>query len=203
MKTLSLILLTLILLLPAMVRAQDEAVDLPDTLAADEEMPVPNENAVTIEEIDTWDNGVNATAAVLMTPLFPGWGQLYTDNSWRAALAYGLEMFYWSNMLMRDRRAIRSKEFSLRFEEGSTERNFYDAQATENWEQVRDFAWWSGGILMIVALDAYVGAHLFDFENDPMPVPNEWEDQFGYLAEDMPGSVSAPQIVVFQWGYKF
>ncbi len=152
---------------------------------------------------DSWDNGVSPTAAVLMTPLFPGWGQLYTDNSWRAALAFGVEMFYWTNMLMRDRRAIRAKDFSLRFESGSQERAFYDAQATENWEQVRDFAWWSGGALLIIALDAYVGAHLFQFDEDPMPVPNDWEGQFGYLGEDMPGSVSAPTFVVFQWGYNF
>ena len=168
-----------------------------------EEIPEVNEAAMMLEPIDTWDTGVNATRAVLMTPLFPGWGQLYTENSWRAALAFGVEMFYWSNMLMRDRRAIRYKSFSQGFEVGSQERNYYDALATENWEQVRDFAWWSGGVLLIIALDAYVGAHLFQFEENAVPVPNDWEGHFGYLGEDMPGAASAPTMVVFQWGYNF
>ena len=47
----------------------------------------------------------------------------------------------------------------------------YNAIAEESWEQMRDFAWWSGGTLLIIALDAYVGAHLFNFDQDPVPVP--------------------------------
>ena len=190
-------------MLPCLAQGQDAAVDLPDSVIIDGEVPEINDIAIELEPIDIWDNGVNATGAVLMTPLFPGWGQLYTDNSWRAALAFGVEMFYWSNMLMRDRRAIRSKEFSLRFDSGSQERAFYDAQATENWEQVRDFAWWSGGVLLIIALDAYVGAHLFEFDKNNVPVPNDWEGQFGYSEDDMPGASTGPTIVVFQWGYQF
>jgi Family of unknown function (DUF5683) len=197
----ALVFLLLIVLAPGLSGAQDAAPAAPDSSTLD--APTLNRTAVDLEPIDIWDNGVSATGAVLMTPLFPGWGQLYSDNSWRAALAFGVEMFYWTNMLMRDRRAIRAKEFSLRFESGSREREFYDAQATENWEQVRDFAWWSGGVLLIIALDAYVGAHLFQFDENAMPVPNDWDGQFGYLGEDMPGAVSAPTFVVFQWGYNF
>lgn len=191
----------LVLLAAAPAVAQEAGPAAADTVAA--EVPEPNEQAVAFAGPDTWDTGVSPTGAVLMTPLFPGWGQLYTDNSWRAALAFGVEMFYWSNMLMRDRRAIRASEFSLRFEPGTQERDFYRALADENWEQVRDFAWWSGGALLIIALDAYVGAHLFDFDRDPMPVPNDWEGQFGYLGEDLPVAAAAPQLVVFRWGYRF
>ena len=201
-------LMLIILLVPGFASGQGSAASVPDSVTVEntevaEDTPEPNESAMTIEPIDTWDTGVNATSAVLMTPLFPGWGQLYTENSWRAALAFGVEMFYWSNMLMRDRRAIRYKGFSQGFEVGTQERNYYDALATENWEQVRDFAWWSGGVLLIIALDAYVGAHLFQFEENAVPVPNDWEGQFGYLGEDMPGASSAPTMVVFQWGYNF
>lgn len=201
------------------VFAQVERVVAPDSVASEQPMPevvpdstaristemeiAPNEKAITFEGPDIWDTGVSPTGAVLMTPLFPGWGQLYTDNSWRAALSFGVEMFYWSNMLMRDRRAIRSNNFASRFEGGSTERDFYRAQADENWEQVRDFAWWSGGILLIIALDAYVGAHLFDFDEDPVPVPNDWDGVFGNPVADMPGASPSPQIVVFQWAHRF
>ncbi len=181
----------------------EAAIDQPDSAFSETQVQAINDTVLDLEPIDTWDTGVNPTGAVLMTPLFPGWGQLYTDNSWRAALAFGVEMFYWSNMLMRDRRAIRSKEFSLRFTEGSTERAFYDAQATENWEQVRDFAWWSGGVLLIIALDAYVGAHLFEFDKNPVPVPNDWEGNFSDFEDDVPGASSGLTIVVFQWGYQF
>lgn len=152
---------------------------------------------------DTWQTGVNATGAVLMTPLFPGWGQLYSDNNWRAALAFGVELYYWSSMLSWDRRAIRAREFAAQFSPEDGNYKFYNAQAEEYWERMRDFAWWSGGVLLIVALDAYVGAHLFNFDEDPLPVPNNWDEHFTDPINDMPGSTAAPSIVVFQHGWRF
>ncbi len=202
------LILLLLFLAPGFALGQEQSAVEADTLNIEtstevDSSPAVNDMALALEPLDTWDTGLSPTGAVLMTPLFPGWGQLYSDNSWRAALSFGVEMFYWSNMLMRDRRAIRFRGFGQRFEEGSQERNYYDSLATENWEQVRDFAWWSGGVLLIIALDAYVGAHLFEFDENAVPVPNDWEGQFGYLGEDMPGAASAPTLVVFQWGYNF
>ena len=191
-----LLLFGMILSVPAAGQIQEAG---PDSLAGDFLPPDP----VLVQELDTWTTGVNATGTVLMTPLFPGWGQLYTDNSWRASLAFGLEMFYWSNLLMRDRRATRANEFAQTFPEGSSNRDLYGAVAEENWEQMRDFAWWSGGILLIIALDAYVGAHLFHFDEDPVPVPNRWEGIFGQPGTELPGSGLAPQLTVFQWRKSF
>ncbi len=152
---------------------------------------------------DTWDSGVSATGAVLMTPVFPGWGQLYADNSWRAALAYGAQMYFWTNIISKDRQARRSRDFAGTFAADNINRGRYDAIAVEQWEQMRDFAWWSGGVLLIVALDAYVGAHLFDFDRDPVPVPDRWDQQFGPPGGDLPGGVGAPSITVFQWRKTF
>lgn len=152
---------------------------------------------------DFWSTGVSSTAAVLMTPLLPGWGQLYTDNSWRGALAYGLEMFYWSNLLVRDRRAVRAKAFSQTFAADDPNRGRYDAIAQEDWAQMRDFAWWSGGVLLIIALDSYVGAHLFHFDRDPVPVPNDWQGEFGQALGNFPTQNPGPTVVVFQHGFSF
>jgi hypothetical protein len=154
-------------------------------------------------EPDYWTTGASSTAAVLMTPLLPGWGQLYTENSWRGALAFGLEMYYWSNLLLRDRRAVRAKDFRSTLAVDDPNRAAYDGIAQENWEQMRDFAWWSGGVLLIIALDSYVGAHLFNFERDAVPVPNDWEGQFGGPGDGLPLSSKGPTIVVFQHGWKF
>lgn len=171
----------------------------PDTLVAGGmEITVP-----VVQEVDLWRTGVSPTGAVLMTPLFPGWGQLYADNSWRGALAFGVEMFYWTNLLSRDRQAVRARDFAQTFESGSANRERYDAIAEENWEQMRDFAWWSGGVLLIIALDAYVGAHLFQFDENPVPVPNRWDDQFGPVGGDMPGVQQPLTLTVFQWRKTF
>lgn len=153
--------------------------------------------------VDLWNTGVSPTGAVLMTPVFPGWGQLYADNSWRGALAYGVQMFYWTNLLSRDRQARRSSDFAKTFASDDPNRARYEALAHEQWAQMRDFAWWSGGVLLIIALDAYVGAHLFAFDEDPVPVPDRWQDQFGPPGGDMPGGAPAPSLTVFQWRTTF
>ncbi len=117
---------------------------------------------------------VSPTLATLMTPVFPGWGQLYADNGWRGVLAFGAEMFYWTRLLMYDRKAERLLDW--RDATGNaTVRDFYWAQAEEYRELARDNAWWSAGAMFIMALDAYVGAHLHRFEHDPVPVPSDWD----------------------------
>jgi hypothetical protein len=165
--------------------------------------PVPTPAAVEVEPVDLWSTGVSATGAVLMTPLFPGWGQLYASNSWRAGLAFGTQMYFWTNMISRDRQAVRARDFARNLPADDINRARYDAVAEESWQQMRDFAWWSGAGLLIIALDAYVGAHLFDFESDPVPVPDRWEDTFGPVGAGPSGAADGPTVVVFQWRKAF
>jgi len=189
-----------------MVADLDNLPDLPDSTMTDiqaEEMPEPTPGALEIEEVDLWSTGVNPTGAVLATPLFPGWGQLYSDNFWKAGLAFGTEMYFWTNILNRDRQAVRARDFANTFPTDDPNYTRYNAIAEESWEQMRDFAWWSGGVLLIIALDAYVGAHLFNFDQDPIPVPDRWDDTFGPAGQGVPFSDPGPTLVVFQWRKKF
>ena len=117
---------------------------------------------------------VSPTLATVMSPVFPGWGQLYADNGWRGVLAFGAEMFYWTRLLMYDRKAERLLDWRDATDNDAV-RDFYWAQAEEYRELARDNAWWSAGALFIMALDAYVGAHLHRFEHDPVPVPSNWD----------------------------
>jgi len=165
------------------------------TLAAE---PAPEAPPVNL-----WDTGLDATTAVVMAPVFPGWGQLYARSSWHAALGFGAQMYFWTNMLVRDRRAVRANDFGLSFAPGSRNRDLYREIADENWAQMRDFAWWSGGVLLITALDAYVGTHLFNFAEDPVPVPNRWDDAFGTAMSGPGGNGDGPTLVVFQWRKRF
>ncbi len=117
---------------------------------------------------------VNPTLATVMSPVFPGWGQLYADNGWRGVLAFGAEMFYWTRLLMYDRKAERLLDWRDAAGNAAV-RDYYWAQAEEYRELARDNAWWSAGAMFIMALDAYVGAHLHRFEHDPVPVPSNWD----------------------------
>jgi hypothetical protein len=177
---------------PAVVRAQPPAV-------LQQPIPAPADSGAAPAPI--WHNPVSPTKAVVFSPLFPGWGQLYSRNSWRAALAFGAEMFYWSRLLMNDRKAERAQDFSETLAPGPA-RDQLGLQVEEYRQRVRDFAWWSMGAMLIIALDAYVDAHLFEFDKDPVPVPHRWELSLG--SGDMPPDVAAgPQLVVFRWRTTF
>jgi len=203
-----------VLVVAAPAGAQDE--ELVADLLAEGEFAATVDSVTTLMErtppdvtgredlpVDLWQTGISPTKAVLMTPLFPGWGQLYARNSWQAALGFGAEMYFWTNMLVRDRRAVQAKDFGESYDLGDPIRERYRAIADENWEQMRDFAWWSGGVLLIIALDAYVGAHLYNFDQDPVPVPDRWDDTFGRVGDSTPGSGDGPSLVVFQWRKAF
>jgi len=116
---------------------------------------------------------VSPTAAVFVSAVFPGWGQLATDNSWRAALAFGFEGWFLARLMMADRKALRWRD---RVEHLTGAERMVGADIVhEYWEMKRDNAWWAGGALFIIALDAYVGAHLDGFDHDKAPVPEAWD----------------------------
>jgi hypothetical protein len=176
------LLLLLALLAPAYAAAQaTPGAAVPDTAAAGPTFVPASRLAPAAGTLYRAVAPVNATAAVLVTPVFPGWGQLYSDNGWRAVLAFGAEMWFWSRMVMYDRKAVRLK-LHEDLTDNDISRAFYHGLIGEYWEMMRDNAWWSGGALLIIAVDAYVDAHLHRFEKDPVPVPDDWD----------PGSVPQP-----------
>jgi len=148
--------------------------------------------------------GVSGTRVLLVTPLLPGWGQLATGNSWRAVLAFGAQTMYWSQLLMNDRKAVRWKNWASGLPaENTGTQEFYAVQVEEYRERVRDFAWWSLGALLIIALDAYVDAQLADFDRDSVPVPNRWDAVDG--SPQAAAGAASPDLglVVLQWRARF
>jgi hypothetical protein len=193
--------LLLVLLTGSAVASPADSLAVLNTAPADT-LPRAEPPPATPPVPDFFDTGVSGTSAVLMSPVFPGWGQLYAENSWRAMLAFGSQWYFWSNMLARDRQAVRYREYARTIEPGTT-RDFYDDIADEYWEQMRDYAWWSGAIVLIIALDAYVGTGLYGFDEEPLPVPNRFEEFFDKTSPEPIGSRGAPTLVIWQWSRRF
>ncbi len=121
----------------------------------------------------------SARAAVAMTPLFPGWGQLYADTPFWGVVAFAAEMYYLGNILMEFRRVERERVRRDALEEGSPERALRDMLVNEHKERVRDYLWWSAGGLLIVSLDAFVSVELAEFDSGDPPTPDldrEWSE---------------------------
>jgi hypothetical protein len=104
----------------------------------------------------------NSQIAVLSALVFPGLGQVYNERPLKAAIAFGVEMFYYSQIYFEYRNAERERLERDRFEPGSPEWNEHDIWMNEYDERMIDWVWWSAFAILIVTLDAYVDAHLHD-----------------------------------------
>ncbi|MBD3221491.1 hypothetical protein GF314_09635 [bacterium] len=193
----------------ASASAQDEmtpaSLDSLQQAATDTMETAPADTVPALEPVpppDFFDTGREGTTAVLMSPVFPGWGQLYTGGGWRAALAFGAQWYFWSNMLSNDRNGVRYRDHARTLPQGSA-RELWDVAADERFEVFRDFAWWSGGILLLVTVDAYVGAGLYNFDEEPIPVPDRFDDYFDPETPEPIGSVGVPPLVIARWGWRF
>ena len=119
----------------------------------------------------------SAAAAIWMTMVFPGWGQLYADSPFWGTVAFGAQMYFLGNILVEAKRAERHDVQRNREEVGSVFRTARDAYVVEHRERSRDFVWWSAAGFLIVALDAYVSVSLADFDDPYPPTPDldrEW-----------------------------
>ena len=105
-------------------------------------------------------------------------------------------------MLARDRQAVRYRNFAQTLP-GEESRAIYDSLTAEYWEQMRDLAWWSGAIMLIIALDAYVGSGLYGFEQEPLPVPRRFDEFFDRDKPEPVGSRGTQLLVIWKWGKRF
>lgn len=121
-------------------------------------------------------------AAVFMTMVFPGWGQLYADSPFWATAAFGAQMWFLGNFLMEARRVERHSVRRDREAVGTSFRSFRDSYVEEHRERSRDFVWWSVAGFFVISLDAYVSVELADFDAPDPPTPDldkDWDRGLG------------------------
>ncbi len=104
----------------------------------------------------------NARVAMLCTLLFPGLGQMYNERPFKAIIAMSVETFYLSKILFNHRNARRAERHRDRLSYGSSEWNRQDWWIGEYKKRRLDWIWWSSGVLVVLMLDSYIDAHLYD-----------------------------------------
>ena len=92
------------------------------------------------------------TVAMIRSALLPGWGQWYNDQKWKALLVFGGEVALVGNAVYYNQRVAKGTS--------DDERRFY--------RDVRGrFLWWFLAVHLLNVLDAYVDAHLWNFDTGP------------------------------------
>lgn len=131
--------------------------------------PLPADSLATVKTSDSTKVAVSTmtkspTGAIWRSLVLPGWGQLYNESYWKAALFCGgavtcMSIIVWNHNKFSNATARyialdekdRLKEVTYR------EKEFYRDQ--------RDVAGlWLVGVYLLAAVDAYTGAHLYDFD---------------------------------------
>ena len=92
------------------------------------------------------------TGAMLRSMALPGWGQWYNEKRLKAVVVMGAEAGLAIDAIVQNQLAARS--------EADYEREYY--------RNNRSLAiWWLGAVILYSMADAYVDAHLFDFDERP------------------------------------
>ncbi|MFH1010668.1 MAG: DUF5683 domain-containing protein [bacterium] len=106
--------------------------------------------------IDTLQaRGKSPTGALLRSLAFPGWGQFYNEEYLKAALAFSIE----TSLAVS---ASYQNDQMRRYEKKG------DSEAAKFYRNDRNrLIWWLAGFILFSMGDAYVDAHLFDYDISP------------------------------------
>ena len=121
-------------------------------------------------------------AGVMVRSLvFPGWGQLTNRKYWKAAVVAGVEGFL---ILRAVEAGLDERDAKDLADAATTEelKSFYEARAETFNERRRDYTWWTIFAVILSMGDAYVDAHLGNFEVEFEPLESSAGHPTGYRA---------------------
>jgi hypothetical protein len=136
---------------PCLSCAQDESVDTSD---------VSKQSVVKIQPAQTHPQKKSPTGAMVRSVVIPGWGQFYTKHYIKGGLIFCLETGLVLSAILEDKKAqdvylVDYDEYLRRIDR----RNGY--------------IWWTVGVIAYSMIDAYVDAHLFNFDEDEIGISLE------------------------------
>ena len=112
----------------------------------------------------------NPTKAFIMSLMVPGLGQFYTHNYIKSVAFFGTDVGMIFALLYQDRLSRENYQMaSATIVDGSPTQvvEWYMDRGKFYKSDRNKLIWWTAGITLLAATDAYVEAHLFDFHIDP------------------------------------
>lgn len=108
--------------------------------------------------------------AVLRSAVIPGWGQFYNESYWKIPIVLGLIGYYTYGYIHQNDLYIEYRDKYTESLKVSTNGNSTYKKAREFYKDQRDlFAVYFGITYFLNLVDAYVDAHLFDFDVSENP----------------------------------
>lgn len=157
-------LIALVLSLPIMARAQTDP--LPEAQPAERPTFV-SEDTIAVEDDGGFQMSKSPMGAVLRSAIIPGWGQLYTESYWKVPVVVGVTGFLVYGWISEHNNyAVYRDEYeSIKDLDVPSSQITRTKQLREYYRNRRDtYAWWFGVTYLLQIADAFVDAHLYDFD---------------------------------------
>ncbi len=105
----------------------------------------------------------NPTRAMLYSALLPGGGQIYNREYVKAGVVIGLQAYLTGLAIYHDNKADDYKKLASNTNDAYLQQ-LYKSRSNEFSEKRTSDFWWMGVTAVLSVLDAYVDAHLSDFD---------------------------------------
>ncbi len=107
----------------------------------------------------------NPTHAMLYSAFIPGGGQVYNRAYVKAGIVVGLQAYLLGNVLYNDSKVDDYKDKLNSSSDAAIQQQYKDKLQMYRERRTSDI-WWMGVTCALSMLDAYVDAHLDDFESE-------------------------------------
>ncbi len=157
---------------------------------------IPEQSSTISEEKENtspYEMSKSPTGAVLRSLTLPGWGQIYVEDYWKAPLFLGAAGTLVYFIVRNNNKFLDSQEEMDNWTEDYPYTQDYLKRKREFYRDQRDMsAFYLLGVYVLAAVDAYVNAHLYDFNVDePAGISlNETARMYLGLAPDKYGGLS-------------
>lgn len=102
--------------------------------------------------------------AMLYSAVFPGGGQLYNQAWLKAGLVMGVQGYLIGSAIYHDGKRADFNELAENTQDSFLQQQ-YEARSKEYRDALNNDIWWIGITAGLSVIDAYVDAHLYDFES--------------------------------------
>jgi hypothetical protein len=111
----------------------------------------------------------NPNKAALYSVIFPGGGQLYNHAWWKAGAVIGVQSYLISTAIYNQDKQEEYKKLA----ESTTDlyqQQIYQSQSKNYQDKFNNDLWWIGITAGLSVIDAYVDAHLYNFESEKQKI---------------------------------
>jgi Family of unknown function (DUF5683) len=109
--------------------------------------------------------------AAALSMFIPAGGQFYNESYWKASGVLALEG---SLIGLAIYHHLKAEDYYKKFEPNSSP--FYYSQYVKFYNKRQSDFWWLGTVIFLSTIDAYVDAHLFNFEENKNRIHLKFED---------------------------